>query len=60
MIEEHIIPLDDVMTFLFFDSKKKMLSPRLDRYGGLSTMYLSNRTRKMSPETFRYFENIFA
>lgn len=58
-IEARPIPLERVSTFLFGKSKSTQKPLRLDKNGNLTSLSLSGFVRKMSDETFRFFEEMF-
>lgn len=58
-IQARLIPLEIASTFLFGKTKSKQKPLRLDKNGGISSISLSGFVRKMSDETFRYFEELF-
>ena len=58
-IKERLIPLEIVQTFLFGKTKSTQKPLRFDKRGGISSISLSGFVRKMSDETFDYFEEMF-
>lgn len=59
IIQERLIPIDDVKTFLFGKTKSTEKPLRLDKNGNLTTVSLGGFVRKMSEPTFQYFEELF-
>ncbi len=58
-IEARLIPMEKVTTFLFGKTKSAQKPLRLDKNGNLTSISLSGFVRKMSDETFNYFEEMF-
>lgn len=58
-IQARLIPIEKVSTFLFGKTKSTQKPLRLDKNGCLTSISLSGFVRKMSDETFRYFEEMF-
>ncbi len=58
-IEARPIPLEKVSTFLFGKTKSTQKPLKLDKSGNLTSVSFSGFVRKMSDETFRYFEEMF-
>lgn len=60
-IKERLIPIEIVSTFLFGKTKSSQKPLRFDKNGNLTnSTSLSGFTRKMSDNTFSYFEKIFS
>lgn len=58
-IQARLIPLEKVSTFLFGKTKSSQKPLRFDKNGNLTAVSLSGFVRKMSYETFSYFEELF-
>lgn len=58
-IQPRLIPIEQVSTFLFGSTKSTQKPLRLDKNGNLTTTSLGGFVRKMSDETFAYFEELF-
>ncbi len=58
-IEARLIPMEKVVTFLFGKTKSAQKPLGLDKNGNLTSISLSGFVRKMSDETFNYFEEMF-
>ena len=59
-IEARLIPFDTVLSFRFGKTSSSQKPLRIDKNGHLTSLSLSGFTRKMSEETFSYFEDMFA
>lgn len=58
-IQARMIPLERVSSFLFGKTESTQKPLRLDKNGTLTSISLSGFVRKMSDETFHYFEEMF-
>lgn len=58
-IEPRKIPPDIVPKLLFGKTKSTQKPLRTDKNGNITSVSLSGHTRKMSDETFEYFESLF-
>lgn len=59
-IQARPVPLEKASSFLFGKTKSAQKSLKLDKNGNLTSISLSGFVRKMSDETFHYFEELFA
>lgn len=58
-IEPRMIPLEDAKAFRFGRTKKSQEPLKLDKNGKITSTFVFGSVRKMSDETFEYFEGLF-